>query len=298
MSNKKTIKRNLLLKLRDALNEQIDNQIESEDKKAVLESVGTMPITMAIDSFREMLPYIFENAKYTKILKKYVKTIKENKDLTRAYNVANALRTPIGVTDAQMYVNEAASILEKCDKKSLKEGLDELTDILTYGLSQTGMPSEKIRQLLESSKNDGFNTMFNYLLENTCRSNNLREWSDNKSRLCEYVKAQNETVGEKASINVSEGLTQLKNIVKESEEPWEAALYNDIINIEMGGSKEALFESYKTTCISKIDESIEASDVATKAKLNEMKDKLSIKAFNETTFYDDIIKMAELRSML
>ena len=197
-----------------------------------------------------------------------------------------------------MYVNEAASILEKCDKKSLKEGLDELTDILTYGLSQTGMPSEKIRQLLESSKNDGFNTMFNYLLENTCRSNNLREWSDNKSRLCEYVKDQNATVGEKTPINVSEGLTQLKNIVKESEEPWEAALYNDIINIEMGGSKEALFESYKTTCISKIDESIEASDVATKAKLNEMKDKLSIKAFNETTFYDDIIKMAELRSML
>ena len=298
MSNKKTIKRNLLLKLRDALNEQIDNQIESENKKAVLESVGTMPITMAIDSFREMLPYIFENAKYTKILKKYVKTIKENKDLTRAYNVANALRTPIGVTDAQMYVNEAASILEKCNKKSLKEGLDELTDILTYGLSQTGMPSEKIRQLLEGSKNDGFNTMFNYLLENTCRSNNLREWSDNKSRLCEYVKAQNATVGEKASINVSEGLTQLKNIVKESEEPWEATLYNDIISIEMGGSKEALFESYKTTCISKIDESIDASDVATKAKLNEMKDKLSIKAFNETTFYDDIIKMAELRSML
>lgn len=300
MSKVSNIKRDVLLKMRDALNEQLDKQIEDENKKVVLESVGTMSLTMAIDSFNEMLPYIFEDGKYKKVLKKYVKVIKENKDLSRAYNVANALKKPVGVADEQTYVNEAVSILSSCNKKALKEGLEELTDILTYGLSQTGMSSEKMRQLLENSKNNEFNSTFNYVLENKCRPTNLREWSDNKGKLYDYVKNNNTELNESESVNVSDGLEQLKDIVKESEEPWQAMLYNDIIKTEMGSpeAKKALFEDYKEKCIAQIDESVEDADVATKSKLNEMKAKLSVKEFNSDNFYEDITKMAELRSML
>ena len=109
--------------------------------------------------------------------KKYIKIIKENKDLKLLYSLHERVMNPTFSNSPETVVNSMVKLTETIDKKSLKENEHKLSNILKEGINECSIPLNIIEESL--SKNKNINESLYFILTNKVNDKNLFEYSNN-----------------------------------------------------------------------------------------------------------------------
>lgn len=229
--------------------------------------------------------------------KKYIKIIKENKDLKLLYSLHERVMNPTFSNSPETVVNSMVKLTETIDKKSLKENEHKLSNILKEGINECSIPLNIIEESL--SKNKNINESLYFILTNKVNDKNLFEYSNNVHNVLSHI---NENMEEKIDVEEKDFKSLIKDLNEniKSENPWETEALTDIALCTISdGSKQELFETYKSACINLLEEKISISkNIEERSRFLGMKNSLERKEFNEDTLNESILKLSELKKTL
>ena len=130
--------------------------------------------------FEEFTPYLFENKEGKKIIKKYIKTIRENKNLGILHGVYESVRRTGKDTDVNYFINTLVSTENDINKKTIKEDVKKLGDVLNeaYHSINKNHPEYEgsLVKILREHK-ESLNAAIEYVVENKSTTKNLPEFS-------------------------------------------------------------------------------------------------------------------------
>lgn len=292
-------KKDKLEEIRNELNSLIDKKIEQEKTNALYESVKSLPLFSLTNIFESVSDSLMDSKKGERVIRDYVKTIKENKSLRQAYSIASSIKKPIGIQNTEIFTNVALNSLNECHNSEYRKGVNSLSEVVTRAIRLSNPNSSDFEGLLKEADSEISNNL-QYFLNNKPNRTNLTEWSNRMAQVNEFVAGSNILSGndDNEEISDKEAVCKLKEIA-ESSEPWMRKSLEKLTEVYLGtkGSKE-LFEECKEECLTMIEKNMEESNVEEKSRLCEIKDKLDGKQFNENTLQEDVFKMMELTEII
>lgn len=282
-----------LERYKDAVNEVIDRHINEADIRDTSERVKTFSFGKIKYLFEALSESLFDSEKGKKLIGKYVKACKNSDGVSNYIRISEDIKNIDGIEDTKTYLSEALAMCVNIAHSELK-GLGEITSDCILESKTTG----KIVDSILAEYDNSIDKVIEESIMTKKTLSNAKKRANNIVRLSEMI---GDRKGEKESIDevkVSEGMKQLNSLINEDE--GLKSLLGDIFeNCVAGGSNSDLFSSYKSKCANILEEKIESSeDVSEISRLNSMKDAIMEKAFNEETFYDDIITLNELKNTL
>ena len=262
-------------------------QLYREDCKLTYECTN---FGMANHIFEDALPLLFKNN--NQVVKKFIKTIKEDKNLLTQFKLYKALSKINETTDKRQYVNEALELAKNdISVKNLQESNEKLFTIIKENNIR---PSEII------SENDlSLYASCDYLLKNPRKLSNLNKINENIDVLLSYQYKQNnfntkqENVFE--AINAFEA--KYASILSEEEK-------NIVKTLTEGKSdngtmkKEELYNKYKNECLDTIKALCETAVEEEKEGLYAIKEQIANQMFCEETLIKDLAKLLEIKDIL
>ena len=288
-----------LLKFKEALNVVLENRIKNAELNEAVSNFENLSLGDLNTIFESVSDKLFDTNRGKKIIVNYVKALKENKELGKAFAICHMVNSPKHVYDVNLFLSETFSIADGINKKKLAEGKAAISNIVGEAVKACGLSAEQINGIIAESKD--VNSAIDYLISNKKTTKNIYEHVNNLSILKEHVSA---SIPEKSTI-VSDGVKELSNelisTLNENElESWERNAIWDIVSTKLSnGSCESLFENYKSNCLNKMDEILnEREDVAEKSRLSSMRQQLEEKKFSEGTLTEDILNLSKLYTTL
>ena len=243
--------------------------------------------------FEGMLPELLKKDK--KVIRKFMTTIKEDKNLMGEFAFFKALEKYNSNLDAKEYVNEALEMArEKVDSKTLNESNSKLAKIIkNYEL----IPEEKI-----SEERMAFFDACNFILENKKGLFNLNKYNTNLKVVTDFITKNYNTMVTENKENIYAIMESFNkkyaNLLNEEEKNFVQEII-DCTSEVRSQKKEALFEKFKNECIKEIDRIIdEGVGEAEKAGLEGIRQQVENKFYNEATSVQDFAKMLEIRDVL
>lgn len=277
-----------LSSLKDELNTVIDLRINEAKKECAVNNVKNHTLGELKYLFENICDKLYDIEEGKKVIKSYINTIKENKELSNFYKIFDLIKNASDVDNANIFLNEALSL----SKKPTDESRQKLSIIIENGIKALNMTTDDVDSIL--STYGGIEKSLSYVLSESKTNKNVIEYSNNLSNICESIKDNKKSVCENATIE------DINNVLSECTEKWEQNVINDISLYTMAGKRrDELFEDYKNDCINIITENLDNADsVEEKNNFSVMLEGLSNKVFNDETFIDDIIKLSELKETL
>ena len=289
-----------LLKLKESLNNVIDGRINGVRLNESVKSIDEMPFLAVNGIFEGITDKLYESKNGKSLIRKYVKTLKESKDLKNVYRFYNTLKNANGVSNPSLFLQESISLSKPKDSEKCLDELNKVREIVKECVKEVSLTSDEIDGFLNEYKGS-VNESIEYIVNNKKTVKNLDEYVQSMSNVVSYI-TENKTNKNKSvneSKKVSELVGELDRILGEGMEAWESRVVKDIAMSEINGkSKETLFEEYKGKCISSIEDGINGTDTEKASRLTEMKARLSAKKFNEETVNEDLLKLSELMDTL
>lgn len=282
-----------LERLKESLNKTINKRInEQKVNNSLKENLNFYTLKTLFECISNNL---FDSKNSS--IKKYVKMIKENKDLKLLYSLHERVMNPELNNSPETVVNSMIKLTESIDKKALKENERKLSNILKEGINECSIPFNVIEESL--SKNETINESLYFILTNKVNEKNLFEYSDKVHNVLSYINENMEEKSELVEEDFKKLIKDLNENVK-SENVWETEALSDLsLCIISNGSKEELFEKYKSTCINLLEEKISLSnDIEERSRFLNMKNSLDKKEYNEDTLSESILKLSELKKTL
>lgn len=298
-------------KYTNAINESIKlNDFDSCDKiKTLLENVideykteyellsesKTDNFGVLNDIIFENIPYLFKNNKSA--VKKIMKTIKEDKNLSAQFNFYKVLgdynsNISEKVTPKE-YVTKVVNIAKKnISPKTLIESNRKLSKILV---------ENDIKPLckIDNDKREYFKSC-QKLISKKNTFGNVLGIMESKKIVEKYIDENKKEKEKNDNVNIYEMINKYndsKTFLNEEE--------NELVQqITAARSpiaeerKKKLFEKFKNECISKIDSLIKESNEEDKQNLSNLKEQLNSYKFNTDTLVTDIAKLLEIRDVL
>ena len=292
-----------LIAMKESLNEAIDKKIAAAKLDELKEGLSEKSFITLDNIFRGTSLRLSESKEGERLIRKYAKTIIGNKALSESYTLHRTIRNSKGVSNPAMFSEMIVEKISNIDKKSLNEGIRDLSGVVSECIGLSGMDLAELDEIIGRSE-DTFNKAFTFLSENKHTTKNLVEWLDNFGKVAEYInencvgsEAKPDMVDESRKENL---LSLVENTMNEKEgEAWVNRVKNDVMMTELGGKDEkTLFESYKQECIGKIDALCENALVEEKARLEGMKKGILLKEYKEESFISDLVNMGELSEVL
>jgi hypothetical protein len=236
--------------------------------------------------FEDALPSLFKTNK--KVIKEFVNTIKEDKNLLNQHKFYQALKNINEHTDIHTYINEALLLVkEGIDIKTLNESNDKLSKIIKEnGIRPSSEINEDVLKYFESC---------DFLFKNNRKLSNLPIISENINNLINYINTQ--TILKEDKINIYD---MLENFEKKYDNILNEAEKNFVKNILTSSSdeKEHLFNNIKKECIEIINSLLESTKDEETDGLNAIKEQINEKTFCETTLVKDIANFLEIKDIL
>ena len=247
---------------------------------------------MANYIFEDALPYLFKNDK--KSVRKFVNTIKEDKNLSSAFKFQKALSQYDGNSDAKDYVNEAIELVRPMvNKKTMNESTKKLSTIIT---NNDIYPSQKI-----SEDKMKFFESCNYVLSHTKGLLNLNKYNSNVETICKYI-TENKSVVKESKENIQSLVENLEAKYGSVLTEEERNLVQDIIDCRRAdgeNKRRAMFEKFQEECIKSIDKMLdEGVSDEEKYALIDIKEQVLSKRYCEETAVADLAKLLEIRDVL
>lgn len=288
---------NDLIKLKESFNKAFDNQIRERKLQEKVSNLDALSFGEVKALFEGVSDKLFDNHK--DCVAKYIKTIKENKDLKTLYVLFENALKPSRVDDVNQLVSSMVAISESLDKKSLNDGLKKLHTILKESVLNASVTSEEVDSILNENKE--INDSLSYILTNKKTAKNLFEHTNKTSSVVKYISENmtDETV-------ISEDVKSSNELINDLNEAiscgtkWETDAIRDLTLCYLSeSSSEELFNNYKNECLSLLEEKISDADTLEEGvRFSSMKESLSKKQYDKDKLKESILTLAELKHTL
>ena len=287
-------------RLKESLNDVIDKRITKMKLEECINSFNSLPFACLNEIFKNTVDKLYETKEGKRLIKKYVKTIKESNDLKKVYSIYNIVNSPNKINDGTLFIKESISLIKEIDKKNYGDSLSSISDIVKECTVSANLDTEAIENI-KDKYHGSISESLDYVLFNKIGMNNIVEYTNGLSRITNFInenkKHENDLMVEGKSI--CELIGDFDKLFTNDIEIWESTAIKDISLAELSGmDKKNIFEEYKTECLNIIEENLNEKDVENSSRFQVMKEKLLKKEFNSDTIVEDILMLSELRHVL
>ena len=289
-----------------ALKEEFSNAIDKfimnkrlEEKINSFKNLGFSDLLVLFEGVSET---ILNNKNGKKIVKEYVKLMKESASLNKAYSINKLINSDVNTIDNEMLIKESFELCKDVNLDDYKKDLSKLSGIVSEAIKISEISVNEINTLLEA-KSEVLNSV-DYLFENRKTFKNISQYVENMSKVTKYLnenisKNVSDKIDSTISINdVVKGINESADI---AEDEWKKDLIERITLSNLANKpNEELFNEYKSECLDALKHVIneDGIDLGFKSKMLNMEAKLSDKKYNEETFNEDVSNLAELKNTL
>lgn len=287
-------------RLKESLNDVIDKRITKMKLEECINSFDSLSFACLNEIFKNTVDKLYETKEGKRLIKKYVKTIKESNDLKKVYSIYNIVNSPNKIDDGTLFIKGSMSLIKEIDKKNYSDSLSSISDIVKECVVSANLDIETIEKL-KSKYYGSINESLDYVLFNKMDINNVVEYTNDLSRITNFInenkKHENDLMVEGKSI--CELIGDFDKLFTNDIEIWESTAIKDISLAELSGKdKKDIFEEYKSECLSIIEENLNEKDAENSSRFQGMKEKLMKKEFNSDTIVEDILMLSELKHVL
>ena len=287
--------------VRDEFNRLVNEQIENRKYNDVLKNIKTLGLGQIKNLYESISDILLDKVEGIKIMRKYVKTIKENKDLKKVFSFYDFVeKLNVDSNNRWTYINEGLKCLENIDKKNYKKGINELGNIVSEGIKLSNMNRNTIEENINNI-NKVYESI-EYLALEKMTLKNINEYVNAKKIISEFLDSKTTVIKESYDTQKTnkELINNINDELSEIDETWMRELIENItLNNIANNNNKVLFESYKNDCLMIIENIINNDkDVEDKSKMFSLKEKLDVKEYSTETFNNDIINLAELKHIL
>ena len=287
-------------RLKESLNDVIDKRITKMKLEECINSFNSLSFACLNEIFKNTVDKLYETKEGKRLIKKYVKTIKESNDLKKVYSIYNIVNSPNKIDDGTLFIKESMSLIKEIDKKNYSDSLSSISDIVKECAVSANLDTEAIENI-KDKYHGSISESLDYVLFNKMDMNNIVEYTNGLSRITNFInenkKHENDLMSEGKSI--CELIGDFDKLFTNDIEIWESTAIKDISLAELSGKdKKGVFEEYKSECLSIIEENLNEKDVENSSRFQGMKEKLMKKEFNSDTIVEDILMLSELKHVL
>ena len=287
-------------RLKESLNDVIDKRITKMKLEECINSFNSLSFACLNDIFKNTVDKLYETREGKRLIKKYVKTIKESNDLKKVYSIYNIVNSPNKINDGTLFIKESISLIKEIDKKNYGNSLSSISDIVKECAVSANLDTEAIENI-KDKYHGSISESLDYVLFNKMDMNNIVEYTNGLSRITNFInenkKHENDLMAEGKSI--CELIGDFDKLLTNDIEIWESTAIKDISLAELSGKdKKRVFEEYKSECLSIIEENLNEKDAENSSRFQGMKEKLMKKEFNSDTIVEDILMLSELKHVL
>ena len=283
---------------RAQINEMCDKRNEFIALCEQANSLSEKPFGYIKEAFEALSPSLFNNPEGNKLLNRYTKVVKENKNLYTLHSLYENIRKAGKDMDVDFFVNNLANADWGVNSATLKEDTLKLGRVLSEAYLFLGRDADSMLP----KENKSLSMAIEYIAENKKTAKNIAEYSNAVKVIKESVVSNNSAKNMFECVGADE---TTENLLKEFNEKYADKLSAEEINIlkEISGSqdKETIFNKYKEACATKISEARKNfetnGDKASSDRLGVVLEQISNKNFSLETVGSDICSLIELSNI-
>lgn len=287
-----------LTRFQTELNRVIEEHKSQRELEDTIETVPSLSFGTMKRLFESVSECLMNDKKGKSTLKRYINTIKEDKSLRNLFSLHETIEKCTNIKHPELYLNEALNIVTNNNLKT--NNFSALGEIVAEAVALSGLNSGEIKDIINNTPL--VSESIDYLYSNKKTLNNLNEYVEHYDNVVTFIKENKVTdeVSMVESIDGNEYLDKLNEIAKSIDDEWGKKLVENIcLNNLSGLSDEHLFNTYKTSCLTLIENTINNNeDVQTRATFETMKANLERKTYLKENFNTDIVNLAELEYTL
>jgi len=280
-----------------SMNEACDKRMEFINACVKADELSKKSFGYIKEAFESISPMLFETAQGKKIINKYTKAIRENKNLSSLQTIYENIRKSNKNTDIDFFVNSIANENWEVNKKDIDKDTYSVGRILAEAYLYLGKDADEILP----EENQELYTAVKYITENKKGRKNLSEYGNAVKVIRENVEKNEGT----ASM-VSESLDKLaERLLREFNEKYSGELTEEEVNllkeVSKSNDKEKLFNEYKEQCKAKISEARanfeKSGDSKSSERLAVVLEQVSNKQYSSDTISNDICALLEISNI-
>lgn len=283
---------------RNTINEMCDKRHKFIVLCEEAKELSTKSFGFIKESFEALSPILFKSSEGKKLMNKYTKMIKENKNLSSLHTINENIRKAGSETDVDFFVNSLMVVEWGVNPSTLKEDTKKLGRVLSEAYLLVG---EEAKTLIPN-ENVSLSNAVNFIAESKKGTKNISEYSDAARIIKEHIKSKD------AKKNVFESI-DLDTLAKRLVEDFNVK-YSDKLTIEEANAlreissskdRESVFNKYKEVCKSKITEAKKnfesKGDKASSDRLGVVLEQIASKSYVLDTVGADICSLIELSNI-
>lgn len=250
------------------------------------------------ESFESISPMLFKTNEGKKILNKYTKIIKENKNLSLLHTIYENIRKAGKNIDVDFFVNNIAETKWGINTNTLSEDTKKLGRVLAEGYLCIG---ESAKNILPK-ENSTLDKAVEYIAENIKTNKNIAEYSNAVKIIKENVLLNNNATDifeSSNNVELSDELIKEFNI-KYTDKLTEEEV-KTLKEISCSTDRESVFNKYKEVCANKITEAKSKfekdGDKASSDRLQVVLEQIISKSYSKETVGNDICNLIELSNI-
>ena len=283
---------------RNMINEMCDKRHKFIVLCEEAKELSTKSFGFIKESFEALSPILFKSSEGKKLMNKYTKMIKENKNLSSLHTINENIRKAGSETDVDFFVNSLMVVEWGVNPSTLKEDTKKLGRVLSEAYLLVG---EEAKGLIPN-ENVSLSNAVNFIAESKKGTKNISEYSDAARIIKEHIKSKD------AKKNVFESV-DLDTLAKKLVEDFNVK-YGDKLTIEEANAlreisssedRESVFNKYKEVCKSKITEAKKnfesKGDKASSDRLGVVLEQIASKSYVLDTVGADICSLIELSNI-
>ena len=283
---------------RNMINEMCDKRHKFIVLCEEAKELSTKSFGFIKESFEALSPILFKSSEGKKLMNKYTKMIKENKNLSSLHTINENIRKAGSETDIDFFVNSLMVVEWGVNPSTLKEDTKKLGRVLSEAYLLVG---EEAKGLIPN-ENVSLSNAVNFIAESKKGTKNISEYSDAARIIKEHIKSKD------AKKNVFESV-DLDTLAKKLVEDFNVK-YSDKLTIEEANAlreisssedRESVFNKYKEVCKSKITEAKKnfesKGDKASSDRLGVVLEQIASKSYVLDTVGADICSLIELSNI-
>lgn len=283
---------------RNMINEMCDKRHKFIVLCEEAKELSTKSFGFIKESFEALSPILFKSSEGKKLMNKYTKMIKENKNLSSLHTINENIRKAGSETDIDFFVNSLMVVEWGVNPSTLKEDTKKLGRVLSEAYLLVG---EEAKGLIPN-ENVSLSNAVNFIAESKKGTKNISEYSDAARIIKEHIKSKD------AKKNVFETV-DLDALAKRLVEDFNVK-YGDKLTIEEANAlreisssedRESVFNKYKEVCKSKITEAKKnfesKGDKASSDRLGVVLEQIASKSYVLDTVGADICSLIELSNI-
>lgn len=280
-----------LAKFQESLNEACKEKLDELNVKNEADCLDFPSYLYIKESFENMADRLFTTKKGRKLINRYIKEHKTNKEINKMFHVYENLSKADKTVNTISMIQDMKNMIGEINESKLNHGIENLKKIIRESYIHIGVDA---KSLLSENKNSELHQYVDYVFKNQLTMENMVKYNKCINEIKAFVdsnKVQDITFKTPTKVNVDECYARYNELLSEDN-----IIINEIRNTE---NKEEVFEKYKNSCLATLESVISSNiEQVTCDKLYEFKKKITNKTYNEETLGEDISNFIELEKIV